>query len=119
MAIEQPKKRWYRSWWFRVPIFLVGLVLLGNVLLKEFGGGPIETCDALVAHIIELREDDNNPLKPKLLKLYGVQASQAPDGARMLDCEATAKLSSGDDSKVSFYMTKDSDGDTFIGYQLW
>ena len=116
MAEEKPKKRWHQRWWFRILMLVVALFLVGRVVIKEFGGAAAATCKELAPDIIELSEDSKNPLQPRLIKLYDIQASEAPDDTYVLACEATATMSNGNNSWIFFYMTKDSDGDIFIGY---
>ena len=112
------KKKWHKRWWFRVPV----LAFAALVIISQFapnGTGAINTCEKLIPQIITLSEKDRNPLKPKILKIYDAKSSTAPDNERELDCVGTAKRSSGDDSPLSFYLTKpDKDGDSFIGYEV-
>ena len=75
-----------------------------------------ETCEDLAPEIIELSEDNVGPFSAAIIKLYEIEEVKGSSD-KILDCEATARWSRGDDSEIEFYMEEDSDGDRFIGYR--
>ena len=114
MSESKPRKKWYRGWWWKLPVILIVLVV-GAVLLSE--GGSVDTCESLGKSVIQLSKKQQGPLSREILKLYDITTLEA-SGQRVLNCTATAKLNRGEDQTVSFYLEEDSDGDLFQGYRL-
>ncbi len=102
----------------RITWFLLGIVLI--VLLtgcSELSKKEISEmqCADLIPEIIDLSEDNDNPLAPTILKIYDVEELERT--SQRIDCEGDAKWSTGE-WRVAFHIEEDGDGDRFIGYQL-
>ena len=67
--------------------------------------------------ILELSESNQNPLSPRILKLYS-GAEEIERTERVLRCEGTASLSRGGESYITYHYEIDRDGDAFIGYEI-
>ncbi len=74
------------------------------------------TCEDLSPRIIKLSKDNENPFRPRILKIYDIKGEPA-SGDEILSCSGRAKLSRGNDSRIRFHITEDEDGDQFIGYR--
>ena len=111
----QPKKKWYRGWWYKLPLLIAGVAVLFGVLDDDGGYSTASTCEGLAPQIIELSEDKATPFNPAILKLYQI-TTVSNTGDRFLNCTAQAKLDRGNDRPITFYATRDADGDEFIGY---
>ena len=104
--------------WWKIPIILIaGLYLIGQIVssITNEMEAAADTCEGLAPSIIELTEEDKNPLTPVILKIYDIETTQDPK--RELSCTGVAKLSRGKDTKIKFYVWKDKDGDYFHGYE--
>ena len=88
---------------------------------------PPESCEDLVDGAIELSEDPESPTG-RILKLYDVQPldpdsriakaldeRKSPDELLIFECGARARLAKGGDEDIAFYLSRDKDGDEFIG----
>ncbi len=117
MADEaQPKKIWYRGWWYKLPILIVAVVVgLSALVDLGGGGGSITTCEGLGPQIVKLSKEKATPFNPAILKLYEI-ATVPNTGDRFLNCTAKAKMDRGADRQIAFYASRDADGDEFIGY---
>lgn len=93
---------------------LLILITLGMCIIALAGCAVPETCEELAPQIVELSEQDTRPFSATFLKLYDIEEIE---GTRKLECTANAKLSSGGNSAIKFYLEEDADGDQFIGYQ--
>ena len=113
MSAEQPKKKWYKSWWIRIPAIIIAAII---VVMQFVPSGPIDTCEALSPKIIDLSEDQTSPFKRTILKLYDITTENNGE-MQVLNCSAMAKFNRGDNSKISFYVQKDADGDRFYGFK--
>ena len=93
MADKQ--RRWYKSWWFRIPCGIVGLILLASVLTQETGTSLEDaTCEELAPQIIDLSKKKTGPFNPSILKLYEIKTIPNT-GERFLNCSAKAKMARG------------------------
>ena len=74
-------------------------------------------CEKLKSDIVKLSEERKNPFAAIILKIND-DVKETERTEIKFSCEGTARTSSGDDSvKIKYHMTKDADGDMFIGYE--
>ena len=74
-------------------------------------------CDRLSESIEELSEEKAaGTSRSEILKIYGIQETYR--SPTYVDCSGLARLSSGPDEDIVFYVEKDEDGDQFYGYEF-
>ena len=93
-------------------IWIWGIVAGGPDTHKPMGQVQ---CEDLIPQVISLSEDNQNALRPAILKVY--DARRVSRSASRVECEGRAKMSRGDMQGLIFYLEEDSDGDRFIGYE--
>ena len=73
-----------------------------------------ETCEELAPDIVNLSQEQTNPLSITILKLYDIKEVTKTDSR--IECIGDASIGSGDNLAIEFQAYSDQDGDVFIGY---
>ena len=74
-----------------------------------------QNCNGLIDDVIDLSQEQDNPLYSKILKIYDAKIVSTTN--ERLTCEGVALLDSGDEQTVEYFAWVDKDGDTFIGFE--
>ena len=112
----------------KIPFPVWILVIIGVVILVE-KVSEIEvipdkvssqrTCKGLSPRIIKLSKERNTGIfNRSILKMYEIEEISSEGTDRTLNCLARVKWNRGGETKLNFYLERDEDGDTFIGYRM-
>ena len=72
----------------------------------------------LVDGIVQLSKENEDSSATRILKLYSDKVEEIERTDKLLRCRTDAKVSSGQDRNVTYYIEIDRDGDAFHGYEI-